>query len=351
MVADAWGTGASARGRGDAVSVVEAAYDLGLDTRAWLAQLLACAAPTLDRGLGVGATMWLRGHGHLESTMVTRGMRDDVLRAIETAGRRAREEADRQTYYPGALATASQRLGMSERETATCETYVKYLHPAGVRDCLNFGVPDPSGMILLITAPSPDTSRPSRAVASRWARIAAHVAAGARLRAAHATRAPPAGDVSDCAEAVLTPSGSIVHAGPAAQGPLAREALRRSARDVDRARSTARGDDDRALELWQGLVAGRWSLVDRFDSDGRRFLVARRNDPDVPDPRALTRRERQVLAYATMGQPLKVIAYALGLSVSTIAIHRTRAMRKLGLTSMAEVTRLFAHERAKETVA
>jgi DNA-binding NarL/FixJ family response regulator len=117
--------------------------------------------------------------------------------------------------------------------------------------------------------------------------------------------------------------------------------LRRAARAIDRARTKSRSDEDAALDAWQGLVAGRWSLVDRFDSDGRRYLVARRNDPDVPDPRALTRRERQVLAYAALGHPLKLVAYSLGLSVSTIALHRARAMRKLGLRSQAEVVRLF----------
>ena len=143
------------------------------------------------------------------------------------------------------------------------------------------------------------------------------------------------------ADAVLSPSGALEHARPPAQSREAREALRRAARAIDRARTKSRSDEDAALDAWQGLVAGRWSLVDRFDSDGRRYLVARRNDPDVPDPRALTRRERQVLAYAALGHPLKLVAYSLGLSVSTIALHRARAMRKLGLRSQAEVVRLF----------
>jgi hypothetical protein len=66
---------------------------------------------------------------------------------------------------------------------------------------------------------------------------------------------------------------------------MARELPRaqRAAKAIDRARSRARSNEDEALELWQGLVAGRWSLVEQFDSDGRRFLVARKNDPVVAE--------------------------------------------------------------------
>jgi len=86
-------------------------------------------------------------------------------------------------------------------------------------------------------------------------------------------------------------------------------------------------------------VARRWSLVDRFDSDGRRFLVARRNEPDVRDPRALSPRERQVAAFAALGHSNKLIAYTLGLSASTIATHLAAAMRKLAVRSRVELAR------------
>jgi DNA-binding CsgD family transcriptional regulator len=150
------------------------------------------------------------------------------------------------------------------------------------------------------------------------------------------------GDLADGADAVLSPSGAVDHAEPIAQSSEARTQLRRAARAIDRARSVARPHEDEALDLWQGLVAGRWSLVERFDHDGRRFLVARRNDPKVRDPRALTMRERQVLAYAAMGHRLKLIAYSLGLSMAAVSGHRKNAMRKLGLRSAADVAAFFA---------
>jgi FixJ family two-component response regulator len=88
-----------------------------------------------------------------------------------------------------------------------------------------------------------------------------------------------------------------------------------------------RSNENEPLDLWQGLVAGRWSLVEQFDSDGRRFMVARRNDPQVTDPRALNMRERQVLAYVAIGHPAKLIGYALGVSPSSVSMTRRTAMR------------------------
>ena len=77
------------------------------------------------------------------------------------------------------------------------------------------------------------------------------------------------------------------------------------------------------------VVAGRWSLVERFDSDDRRFLVAHKNDPSNRDPRGLTERERQVLGYAELGRLNKLIAYELGLSPSTVGVILATARTKL----------------------
>ena len=327
--------------KGDVVSIVEAAYELDLGTCEWLSLLLERSAPRLDRGLGLIGTLWRIGRGSVEPSIVTRGMADAHRDALLNASRAIPERAHQQATSGLVLATATQQSGVAEGEALppdireTCETH---FYPVGIRDCQNLSFPDPSGLLVLISAPMPDTRRPSRREVTTWSRVAAHIAAGARLRTIASHAKTPAMEDGD---AVLSPSGAVQDAGPPAQSREAREALRRAARAIDRARTKSRSDEDAALDAWQGLVAGRWSLVDRFDSDGRRYLVARRNDPDVPDPRALTRRERQVLAYAAMGHPLKLVAYSLGLSVSTIALHRARAMRKLGLRSQAEVVRLF----------
>ena len=227
----------------------------------------------------------------------------------------------------------------------TWTPYVDYMHPLGVQDLTGIIARDPNGHAIVLTAPMPDLRRPTRREVATWSRIAAHISAGARLR--RALPGTPNGDLSEGADAVLSPSGSVTHAEVGAQSRDARESLRLAAKAIDRARSKARSNEDEALDLWQGLVAGRWSLVDRFDTDGRRFLIARKNDPDVTDPRALTLRERQVLAYAAMGHPLKLIAYSLGVSVSSVSTSRKAAMRKLGLRTHADVVQLFASGAAR----
>jgi DNA-binding CsgD family transcriptional regulator len=236
--------------------------------------------------------------------------------------------------------TTTATLGLTVDQARSFHPLVEYMQPLGICDVIGVLSRDPSGHVIFLTAPTPDVRRPYRSEVATWSRIAAHISAGARLR--RALPAPSNGDLAEGADAILSPSGSVTHAEAAAQSPSTRESLRRAAQAIDRARSKARSNEDEALDLWQGLVAGRWSLVDRFDTDGRRLLVARKNDPDVTDPRALTLRERQVLAYAAMGHPLKLIGYTLGIAVSSVSGSRRSAMRKLGLQNQADIVRLFA---------
>jgi DNA-binding NarL/FixJ family response regulator len=130
-----------------------------------------------------------------------------------------------------------------------------------------------------------------------------------------------------------------VHAERAAERRDLREALRHAVRARDRARSAAirRSDDGAAVDMWQALVSGRWSLIDRFESDGRRFTVAIENEPRVADPRALSPRERCVVQLAARGHANKSIAYSLGLAAGTVGALLARALRKLGLGSRAEL--------------
>jgi DNA-binding CsgD family transcriptional regulator len=97
------------------------------------------------------------------------------------------------------------------------------------------------------------------------------------------------------------------------------------------------------VSLWLGLVTGKWSIVDQFDTDGRRYLVVRRRDPAAsPLDRALTLRERQVASFAGQGHSSKLIAYELGLAESTIAAHLKCAAKKLGCRSRVDLARVVA---------
>ncbi|MCB9736866.1 MAG: response regulator transcription factor [Deltaproteobacteria bacterium] len=106
---------------------------------------------------------------------------------------------------------------------------------------------------------------------------------------------------------------------------------------MDRGRTAAgRAEGEVALAAWRGLVDGTWSMVDRFDRDGRRYLIAKRNPPAEVSAALvskLTLREKQVAVLAATGASNKLIGYELGLTASTVATHLQRAARKLGVKS------------------
>jgi DNA-binding CsgD family transcriptional regulator len=161
------------------------------------------------------------------------------------------------------------------------------------------------------------------------ARLSSHLAAGFRLRQRLHGRSP-----IDQAEAVLEPNGAVAHATGPAKASDVRATLSEAAVKLDRLRSTVgRRDPERAVRLWKALIDARWSLVDHFERDGKRYLLAQRNDWDIGPFEVLTQRERQVVALAALGHANKMIGYTLGIAVSTVGVLLTRASRKLGAPS------------------
>jgi DNA-binding NarL/FixJ family response regulator len=173
----------------------------------------------------------------------------------------------------------------------------------------------------------------------RWPCLCAHLGAGLRLRLAARGLQLDA----DPVEAVLDSGGKVHDARGQAVGASARQLLREAVCRIEQARTAqGRSDPDPAMDSWEGLVDGRWSLVDRFDTDGRRFVVAVKNDPAHPDPRGLTMGEREVSEFVGLGRSTKEIGYILGVSLSAVTNLTARAQAKLGLSSRAELAAFFA---------
>lgn len=119
-----------------------------------------------------------------------------------------------------------------------------------------------------------------------------------------------------------------------------------SLRDIAIDRTHARDDDehgrfDLAMDVWRGLVAGRWALIDHFQRDGRQYLVARRCHSGRLQAPRLSRREREVAIDAIRGHSNKMIGYRLGIAETTVATHLRRALVKLGIRSRTELIRLL----------
>lgn len=167
-----------------------------------------------------------------------------------------------------------------------------------------------------------------------WTRFAAHVGSALRLRSTCAELTP------DSAHAVLSPRGRLEHG--TEKTISAREDLSGAARDIDRARGKLRRlDPEAASALWRTMVRGEWSLVDWLDHDGKRFLLAQDNRIPSAAPKALTEREKQVVACAAMGHSNKLIAYDLGLSTGTVSVILSRAATKLGVSGRVALIRTF----------
>ena len=173
----------------------------------------------------------------------------------------------------------------------------------------------------------------TRSQIRRFQRVGIHVSAGYRATKRRAA-------------AILSATGKLLHPEEDAQSADTHDALRRRVISLDRARARAarRADDghtDELLAVWKGLLDGEWSLVDRFDTDGKRFVLAKRNAPRVAIPGQLTPGEKLVVALAAQSYTTTNIAYALGLSQATVSTQLHDALPKLGLKTRADLIELF----------
>jgi DNA-binding CsgD family transcriptional regulator len=312
-----------------------ASYRLDLDGAEYVRHVVEESAPLLDRGLGVIAyTYDARNPERPKIDHFATSKRLDprwlppYYAAIEAAGH------DGPPYPTGFQTWKHLTCGQASRVAKMRPLLPLFAHIGGARDTFAVNAVDASGQGLWIGAPLPSTARISAARVELFTRFAAHLASALRLRRrAAGSKLVPA--------ATLSPAGALLDAN---EGVVdAREQLRRATVAFDQARTKkARSDVDLATRRWRPLVVSRWSLLDEFDTDGRRFVVAVENPPPTRAPRKdLSEREHQVMTQAHLGHTDKVIAYELGLSASTVRVLLHRATRKLGASTRREALARF----------
>lgn len=316
--------------RKDALSIVESAYALHESELEWLRGVAVAARDRFAASMGLVTYQYfptLDGPRQGATALVDADPR--WLHVTRLARRAFSDPVLARLHGRGAL-VSSLHLALGspyQHHTAARALY----SPLGIGDFVGFRSGDASGHGLVIGIPLRQGDKVPVGAVQMWRKVAPHLAAAVRLRRLFSCRP----------EAILDAGGRILHASGAALAKDIQSRLRESARCIDRARSGRLcRDEAEALSLWQALAAGRWSLIDRFDTDGRRYVVAFRNDVHVRDPRALTQAERHVAERAVRGDALKQIASALGLSLSTVATQLASVCRKLGVTSRLK---LFDH--------
>jgi DNA-binding CsgD family transcriptional regulator len=322
------------------VDVVEAAY-VPHTPRAWLEHVTCALAPLLDRGDGLLCYGFdARDMNRIElDAPIFVGAGPEVWNAMQGATEGLEPRAVQRTYLGSQpFGTVAQRFVGSSRAIFS-ELAHRHYAPNGFGDLLVLHIVNADRRGCLFAAPLGRSTAASRKEITLWSRVAAHLRAGYGSSLRH-------GDDVEASDAILEPSGRVLHASGFAKTPAARETLRQAALRAERARtSRARRDASRALDLWQELVAGRWTLIQRFDADGRRFLVARRNAGEVQSYVQLTPREQEITRRLLRGDSNKLIAHDLLVSESTISQHLENALSKLNVGSIGELRAVLASSR------
>ena len=319
--------------RRDFISIVEAAYRSDASEREWIEGVASAVARTLGRGLGAWA--FFLDASDLSNIRVWGLDRSHLAIDLNPETFLASADEAAAYYTKQAVGTSSSQVGVAAWKAS--RHYNEIYKPAGAEDVLGLVAIDANRIGCVVAVPLPEITRLRPREVRAYSQLAAHLATGHRLRVGLSQQPVERGP-----EAVLRPDGTLEHATDTTKPARAQEALRRLALGIDRARSDLRRDDpDRALEIWTAMVSGRWTLVDQFHGVGKRFLIARRNDPKVAEPAKLTLRERQIASYAALGHSNKLIAYELGIAASTVATHLTSAQTKLGVKNRVELIRVL----------
>lgn len=302
-------------------AVVAAAYRLDLDADAWLNEIARATRPYLDQGLGVqSGTFWAPEPSEQRILEVgCAGCDPEVpvrLGRIHAQLALAHSENLYRTFVTGSPTTASQ---------ARDDDLLDALPELDAVDLLLIRAGDSSGYAVGLGVLLTKRQAYPHAFLRHWTRLANHLAAGYRLRRAltshHSSKSSHVGRAEH-------------HTGRGS------DSLRALATAVDRTRAREGSDPKANLTAWHGLSRGRWSLVARFEENGRRYLIARRNEGQDSNPEALTPRERKVLSLRAAGESLKAIAYEVGLSNSSVARALEAAKFKLGFESDSDLASL-----------
>jgi len=306
--------------------VIEAAYTFRSNPADWADALHAALGPALD--LGQGTLVGLVGfpdQGLRLEHLAARAGATRVHQAVVRLGVLLSPSTLRDAFFSGrVLGSSSGRY--SQSDFAQLEQRAL---PVRSRDAAGFCATDDIDRGVMVISPSPSRltlpTQPSALVRG----LGQHIGNGLRLQ-----RVMHAATLDDPAiEAIFDPDGRTQRTAGMARMPNALDRLREFVRARARAPLPADEGPGAPGSAWQAVIAGRWSLVDRFDSDGRRFVVAYRNPPGVLDPRRLTAREEGVTTLAAVGRSNKEIGADLGISEADAAALLTTALAKLGLAS------------------
>jgi DNA-binding CsgD family transcriptional regulator len=320
------------------LDVIDAAYRMDGENDAWLSSVMAAAMPMMSRDLGMVGVLYDASQpgAFLPQHIAMAGFPPIVT-----------EELVRDVLEPSQDGAAFvQELFGGVQCALVSETFARCFPKLLATSSANAGAPDivaingtdPTLHGCILTANVPDQTRIDPVTHLFWSRLASHLAAAYRLRRKLRRTGT---EILGSADAILTPDARVEHAAKSAESAEARQVLSDAVRTQERLRVKSCREDPLAVGEWKALVDASWSLVDHVDTDGKRMIVAQRNDSVAPGKPELSPREQQVLAYAALGHSNKLIAYELGLAHSTVRVLLARASAKLGARGRQQTLKQF----------
>ncbi|HKO90596.1 MAG TPA: LuxR C-terminal-related transcriptional regulator [Polyangiaceae bacterium] len=300
--------------------VTDAAYAFKGDLASWADGVHGALGPCLDLGQGtLVALVLLPDQGVRIQHLASRGGASKIHHAIVRLSAFLAPTKLREAFFNGRFLGSSS----GHYEDGEIERMQQRSRGLGSRDAAGFCVSDGVDHGLMVVSPTRDTLVLPQQASAPVRRVAHHISTGLRLQ-----RVIGSVSLDDPAiEAIFDEAGRPQQALGMARLQDGLERLRDAV--LLRSRAPVQIEDS----PWEAVIAGRWSLVDRFDSDGRRYIVAYRNPAGVLDPRRLTPREEGVTTLAAVGRSNKEIGFDLGISESTVATLLTTSLAKLGLAS------------------
>jgi DNA-binding NarL/FixJ family response regulator len=301
-------------------TLIEAAYRLDLSPCQCVEELARVAGKVLEQRRPVAAWAFEISDEGIANTP-TVASNDDSLAVLITMASRLFRPQQHQLIRLGSPAYASmselfaRSHVLASMKTAGHPEFAGLLCPTGIGTGVGVGA----------SYDAPIRIGPSHQ--SRWGPVAAHISAAWRLRDILA-----AGSRADF---TFSPGGHLLEHGSDPPSEALHALLRQAV--LRREQQRVHNDD---TEIWPALVAGEWTIIDRFEPGGQRWVVVHHNAPSSVPFRALSTLELQALEMALDGVAGKVIACDLRVSEATASRLVTRSLHRLGLRSLTEAAEL-----------
>lgn len=307
-------------------------YDLDRSEAEWIEAIIQALGPLMDGGHGVVAHIVDPRDG--ENPMLGQYHADDALGTLEQYISTMLEEGidpsnmmeifGRPLEDPRGLESLAQSWGQS----LGFRLFQRLFTGKGIVDALGIIVPHGRSMMFFTAHQNQLRPVPQR-VRHHWINLQKH------LVVLHELRLKIAEDTWDEETCLWFNAQGDFQSGNSVDASI-RDRLRAAIRLRETALSRGKSADVASVEdFYTNVLNGQWVIVDHFDSDGKRHVVAVPVLQDTEGLRGLTPRERQVLKLLDHGVSNKSIGYQLGISTGAAAAHLHHIYRKLGVKDRA----------------